>query len=184
MERFIRVILSRHRKGSSMQGWQMWQDFLMHRLYSETRYREVWSQQSIWTWGSLIDTRDQLNVKTEFVTTPEEKEFWMLYTSLTQGKNDILMETNCCGFLRTFKDPLNDGMGIVISNLDNRDGYETFESYGAGAVNSWPARQTFSATSISIVRAAEIMPDEVVTGQIILNVDDCYHPLCWSCHIA
>ena len=70
--------------------------------------------------GTLIDTNQPFNVHTEFLSTSSYASLWGLRTKMTQNGNEILLETNCDGYINSLGGPIEGGMGLVLSSWDNR----------------------------------------------------------------
>jgi hypothetical protein len=75
--------------------------------------------------GTHINTDNEFHVKTEFLSDSYQETFWGLRTTLSQAsKPDIVMQADCREYLVGLNVPIADGMGIVFSSWDNRDGTE------------------------------------------------------------
>ena len=77
--------------------------------------------------GSLIDTTEQFDVMTEFISDTKEEKFWKIRTLLTQGtsstdQKQIVMEADCSEYLESMSDRLNgDDMAFVFSTWESTD---------------------------------------------------------------
>jgi len=49
--------------------------------------------------GSIIDTNEKFTVKTEFISTANYIDLWMLRTRIYQGSNEIVLEADCRDYL-------------------------------------------------------------------------------------
>lgn len=82
--------------------------------------------------GDKIDTNRAFKVKTEFVTTENYADLWMLRTTLSQDASQLASITICEGYLDAFDWDLTVGMALVFSSWDNRDGTDAdFECKGS-----------------------------------------------------
>jgi hypothetical protein len=72
----------------------------------------------------MIDTREPFRVRTEFISRNDTTELYMIRTRLTQGFNEMLLETDCEDYLSSMSAVLQGQTGVVLSAWDNRDGRE------------------------------------------------------------
>jgi len=77
--------------------------------------------------GTMIDTFSDFHVKTEFVATLDYEKFWKMRTTLTQGDMEVILETECPGYIEPLSDGIEGNMGIIFSNWNNNKGIEDFE---------------------------------------------------------
>ena len=73
--------------------------------------------------GSLINTFNSFNVKTEFVSDADYVTLWKLRTTLTQGGDEIVMEADCGDeYLNALTNSIEGEMGFIFSSWDNSAG--------------------------------------------------------------
>ena len=72
--------------------------------------------------GSIINTNNPFDVKTEFVSNPSYSDLHKIRTRLTQNGQEIVMEASCAEYLQDINVDIEGGMGFIISSWDNTDG--------------------------------------------------------------
>lgn len=71
--------------------------------------------------GNLIDTNRAFTINTQFVSTADYSDLWMLRTTLTQDSNEIVMEADCTDYLNEFDADIEGNMTFVFATWDNRE---------------------------------------------------------------
>jgi len=101
--------------------------------------------------GTLIDTRSDFQVKTEFVSDAARATLWKLRTTLQQSGRTIMMEADCGdSYFNAMTDSVQGDMGLVFSNWDNTKGDAAdFESCNAPVANCDSARTVIDNFAIS-----------------------------------
>ena len=51
--------------------------------------------------GDIIDTSDNFDVKTEFITDLDYRAVWKIRTTLSQAGREMVLEANCGDYLST-----------------------------------------------------------------------------------
>ena len=112
--------------------------------------------------GSFIDTNAKFHVKNEFVSTTDYQTFWKLRTILSQNGSEIVMEADCRDYLKSLSDPIEGGMGLVLSSWDNTSVGEDFElDWGQSKQeNCDAASNIISNFSVKQGGSTENMPDD------------------------
>ena len=94
--------------------------------------KEEYGEDAYGPGGSIIDTNEKFTVKTEFISTANYIDLWMLRTRIYQGSNEIVLEADCRDYLNELNQDIEGNMSYVFSAWDNRDGSGAdFECDGA-----------------------------------------------------
>lgn len=72
--------------------------------------------------GEMINTNEAFTVKTEFVSTANYADLWMLRTRISQAGREMVLEADCRDYLKQLDVDIEGNMGYVFSTWDNRDG--------------------------------------------------------------
>ena len=113
--------------------------------------------------GSLINTNNGFNVKTEFVSDAAYVTLWKLRTTLTQGGNELMMEADCGDdYLNDLTNTIEGEMGFIFSSWDNSAGVADFEPTCSAAANCDSAKTVVSNFSVSQWGSNEDRVDEPV----------------------
>jgi len=75
----------------------------------------------------MIDTDEDFHVKNEFVADLDYEQFWKMRTTITQGDEEVMLESDCSAYISALNDAMEGEMGIIFSNWHNKFGIEDFE---------------------------------------------------------
>ena len=70
--------------------------------------------------GSLIDTNSAFTVRTELISKNDYVDLWKIRSRLTQGANEMVMESDCTDYITTMSDIIDGSMSLILSTWDGR----------------------------------------------------------------
>lgn len=109
--------------------------------------------------GSKIDTNSTFHVHNEFVSTPDFRTLWKLRTTLSQGTQAIVMESDCQDYLVGLNGPIEGYMNIVFSSWKATSAEDFELNYGQNVADSCDASAVFSNFVVHQTGSGENIPD-------------------------